>query len=110
MTEEKWKNILGHIKDNFKIEDEGNEYMEDEGGVDIDYVVFQGPLGKIRLEYVSKPVILDKKTTFSKRIGSETDVQYVYSQDKKSQKLNVYKWDEDGENWVEIDAENFKLE
>jgi len=107
MTPEKWKNITGNIKDSFKVEDEGKEHLDEEGGVDIEYIIFQGPLGKMRLEYIIKPVVIDKKTIYSRRIGSETKVDYVYSEDEKSHKLVAYKWDEDDENWAEIDGGMF---
>lgn len=107
MLEEKWQAVVGNIKDNFEVEDSGSEHIDEEGGIDVEYIVFQGPLGRMRLEFVSKPMVLDKKTNYSKRIGSETQVTYVYSEDEKSTKMIAYKWDESGENWVEIEAGNF---
>ncbi len=106
MTSEKWKNIIGNIKDNFNVLNEGSEHIEEEGGVDIEYIEFSGPLGKIRLEYVSKPIVLDKKTTYSRRIGSETKVEYVYS-NEKTQKLMAYKWNEIKKDWEEMDEKMF---
>lgn len=108
MLPEKWENIKGNIKDNFTVEDEGEQHLEEEGGIDIEYIVFQGPLGKMRLEFVSKPIVLDKKTNYSKRIGSETMVNYVYSEAEKSYNLTAYKWSDDDEEWVEIDASSFE--
>ena len=107
MQPEKWTIIKGNIKDNFKIEDEGSEHIDDEGGIDIEYIVFQSPLGKIRLEYITKPIVLDRKTTYSKRIGSETKIDYVYSNDEKSYKLDAYKWNDKAETWEEIDSSSF---
>ena len=107
MTKEKWDRIKGNILDNFEVLDKGAEHLEDEGGVDIDFIVFSGPLGKIRLEFVVKPVILDKKTTYSKRIGSETKVDYVYSETEKSEQLIAYKWNEDRDDWDEMDSGAF---
>ncbi len=107
MSPEKWKDIIGNIKDNFKVEDEGSTRLDEEGGVDIEYIEFEGPLGKMRLEFVVKPVILDKKTTYSRRIGSETAVDYVYSKDEESYKLIAYKWDEDRNDWMEVEAGMF---
>ena len=107
MRPEKWKDVVGNIKDNFQVEDEGSTHMEDEGGVDIEYIVFKGPLGKMRLEFITKPIVLDKKTTYSKRIGSETKVDYVYSEDEKTNTLKAYKWDEDSDGWIEMDAATF---
>lgn len=99
--------MIGNIKDNFEVEDEGSEHIDDQGGIDIDYIVFVGPLGRMKLEFVSKPVVLDKKTTYSRRIGSETAIDYVYSQDERSGQLMAYKWDENDEVWVEIEASKF---
>ncbi|MGM0495771.1 MAG: hypothetical protein ACQERX_03810 [Bacillota bacterium] len=107
MLEEKWKSVVGNIKDNFEVEDSGSEHIDEEGGIDVDYIVFQGPLGRMRLEFISKPVVLDKKTNYSKRIGSETQVTYVYSEEEKNTKMIAYKWDENDENWVEIEAGMF---
>ncbi|MFH1744553.1 MAG: hypothetical protein ABH881_00065 [bacterium] len=107
MQEEKWKNIVGNIKDNFEVEEHNTEHIEEEGGVDIEYIIFRGPLGRIRMEYISKPIVLDRKTTYSNRIGSGTKIDYVYSSDERSQKLETYKWDENEEKWVEMEAKNF---
>ena len=38
MTKEKWQTILGNIKDGFDVEDQGEEHIDDEGGVDIEGV------------------------------------------------------------------------
>jgi len=104
MTKEKWQNIIGNIKDNFKVEEDGKEHLEQEGGVDIEFIIFNSPLGRVRLELVCKPVILDKKTTYSKRIGAETKIDYVYSEDEKSSKMIAYKWSDDKDEWEEFDG------
>jgi len=107
MNQERWQEILGNIKDNFELEDEGKIHLDDEGGVDIEFAEFMGPLGKMRLEFISKPVVLDKKTIYSKRIGSETKVDYVYSEEEKSHQLIAYKWSDDQDDWVEVEAGAF---
>lgn len=107
MTPEKWQNIIGNVKDKFEVLENGSEHLEEEGGIDIEYIIFNGPLGKMRLEFVTKPVVIDKKTTYSNRIGSETKVDYVYSEAEKSHQLLTYKWDEAEDNWAEIDSANF---
>lgn len=109
MQPEKWQEIVGKIKDNFKVEESGREHLRDEGGGEIEYIVFNGPLGRLKLEFISRPVILDKKTKYSKRIGSSTVVDYVYSQEEKIHKLKVYKWDEALNDWQEIEAKKFNL-
>lgn len=105
MTKEKWQQILGNVLDTFEVEEHEKEHFDERGGVDIEYVIFSGPLGRVKLEFQEKPIILDKKTTYARRAGSETSVDYVYSDTEKSQKMNAYKWDEDKEDWTEIKAD-----
>lgn len=107
MTNERWQNIIGNIKDNFEVEEHGKKHEDEMGGTDIEFIIFKGPLGKMKLEFVSKPVVLDKKTTYSRRIGAGTQVDYVYSEDERSYKLRAYKWDEAREDWAEMEAGMF---
>ncbi|MCK4554017.1 hypothetical protein KAU19_03570 [Candidatus Parcubacteria bacterium] len=107
MSPEKWNNIVGQIEDNFEVEEKGKQHEDDMGGIDIEFVIFKGPLGRMKLEFVVKPVVLDKKTTYSRRIGAETKVDYVYSDTEKSHKMRAYKWDEGEERWAEMDARAF---
>jgi hypothetical protein len=64
-------------------------------------------LGRMRLELVTKPVVIDKKTTYSRRIGAETVVDYVYSPDERSTQLCVYRWSDADADWLEVDGSNF---
>ena len=108
MSPDKWNNIIGQIQDNFEVEEHDHRHEDEMGGVDIEFIVFQGPLGRIKLEFVSKPVVLDKKTIYSNRIGSGTKVDYIYSDTEKSHKMIAYKWDEGGDRWVEMDGRSFE--
>lgn len=108
MQPEKWVSIVGNIKDKFPVKEEGKEHFDDEGGVDLEFIEFEGPLGLMRLEHICRPIVLDKKTTYSRRIGSETKVDYVYSETEKSYVLNVYKWDDSQDDWVEVDGAMFE--
>lgn len=89
------------------MEDHQNEHLDEHGGTDIEFIIFKGPLGRVKLEFTTKPLVLDKKTTYSRRIGSETNVEYVYSEDEKTHKLMAYKWDDFQNDWVEIDPNSF---
>lgn len=102
MTNEKWIDILANIKEKFDIIEEGSEKIEDEGGVNIEFIIFKSPMGKIRLEFITKPVVLDKKVMFSNRIGSESKVEYIYSDNEYQNKLNAYKWNEKDDEWIEL--------
>jgi len=107
MNTDKWKDILANIKDNFEVEEAGEERSEEEGGADVEYIVFKGPLGRMKLEFVSRPIVVDKKVICSRRIGSEAKVDYIYSEDEKSTKFKAYKWDDGLDRWAEIDAGMF---
>jgi len=107
MTPEKWENLINNIKDEFEVEEHKNEHLDEHGGSDIEFIIFKGPLGRMKLEFITKPLILDKKTTYSRRIGSETAIEYIYSEDEKTHKLMAYKWDDFQNDWAEIDPNSF---
>ncbi|HTX86697.1 MAG TPA: hypothetical protein VMC41_01350 [Candidatus Nanoarchaeia archaeon] len=109
MTKEKWEAIKGKILDANQVIDKGTEHYDEEGGVDIDFIEFTSPLGKTRLEFVEKPIVLDKKTTYSHRGGSDTGVEYIYSSTEKSARLKIYRWDDSAGEWEEVNAEKFSL-
>ena len=106
MTIERWEDILSNIKDNLKVIEHNKEHLEEEGGVDIEYIIFEGPIGKMRLEFITRPLVLDKKVNYSNRIGSESKVDYIYSKDEKTHKFMAYKWKD--VDWVECSADNFQ--
>lgn len=109
MNPEKWEQIKGNVLDNMEVEESDSYILEEENEVKIEYIIFNSPLGRTKLEFVIKPLILDKKTIYSNRIGSETKVEYVYSDTEKTYRLNVYRWDGENDDWQEIDAKKFSL-
>jgi hypothetical protein len=109
MTKERWLEIKDLIKERFGKLEEGADSYEEQGGVEVSWLQFETPLGLIRLEYETKPVIIDKKTHGSNRMGSEAHVQYIYSPTEKNAKLYAYKYDEPSEDWQEIDLNQLAL-
>lgn len=109
MFPEKWQQIVGNIKDNFEVFEHEKQHLEKQGGIDVESIIFKGPLGKMKLEFIIKPVVLDRKTKYSNRLGAETVVEYVYSPDEKSHRLKAYKWDEAMGDWLEMEAKKFDL-
>ncbi len=108
MTEDKWEEIKEMVSKNFQvIENEVFELSGDQGEGTREDLVFDGPLGKIKLEMIVKPLVLDKKTHYSKRMGTSAKVDYVTSDTEKVRTLLAYKWDPAGENWVEMDTAQF---
>jgi hypothetical protein len=104
MTPERWQETVGQIKDSFGLTDQRTEDLtEEDGGGTVEIVEFKGPLGLMKLEFISQPLVLGKKTIGSKRIGSQTTVEYQYSDTEKTHRLKVSKYDENDGNWVEME-------
>jgi len=110
MTDDRWQEIKDMVKKNFSIaENQILDLPAEEGGGTKEEVIFNGPLGKMKLEYSIKPLVIDKKTTYSKRIGSETKVTYITSDIEKVRKMQAFKWDEPSQDWEKIVMDGFQL-
>lgn len=114
MTPEKWEEIRNNIKKNFTVEDEGREDLfvdTAEGQVkqgEAEYVIFQSPLGRTKLQIQKKPRLEEKKYHYSHRAGTAARVEYKFSEEETVYTLKAYKWDEGEDDWKEIDAKNFE--
>ncbi|MBU0648906.1 hypothetical protein KJ969_02285 [Patescibacteria group bacterium] len=107
MQDEKWEYIKGVAKDNFEIEEEGEEAIPDIPRSKLEWMIFKGPMGIVKIERATRPIVLDKKTLYSKRMGDTAAVEYVYSEDEYSHTFKAYLWQND--DWNEIDAKNLNL-
>jgi len=103
MIPEKWDEIKGMIKKNFEVFDSGKKEVEDKPEANLEFIEFDGPLGKMRLEYITSPKVLDKKTNYSNRIGGNVTVEYVYSENEMVHTLKAYKWDDNDDTWMEAE-------
>lgn len=110
MTKDRWLEIQDIVKDKFESIQTGQEFYEEEGGTTLDWLEFEGPLGLMRLEFETRPVVLDKKTHGSNRMGSEAHVQYIYSPTEKISKLYAFKFDENLDDWQEIDLSQLSFQ
>lgn len=102
MTDEKWGEIVGRIKDTFTVEQEYEEALEGEPGTRR-VIVFLSPSGKMKLEYVTTPVVVGTHGLGSKRIGSSATVAYDYSDTETKKSLAAFRWE--GDTWVEVQAD-----
>lgn len=106
MRDEKWQDTVSILKDKFTVLEEGKEDLPEEVGRGFrEFVIFNGPLGKMKIERTTRAVVLGKKTIGSRRMGSQASVEYLYSETEKSQKFKAYKWDEAQNDWAEITLE-----
>ncbi len=103
MIPDRWDEIKELVKNSFEVLNSGEEELEDIPNSKLEFVEFDAPIGKMRLEFITKPKVLDKKTLYSGRIGSDVKVEYVYSEDEMVYIFKAYKWDEDSDRWLEAD-------
>ncbi len=110
MTQEKWNELKVKIRTTFKEVQIFNDKLEEPEVGERETVLFAGPLGELKLEYLTRPVVIDKRTHGSRRIGSVPEVEYIYSPDEFSRTLKAYKWDDSQDDWLEINMkESFSL-
>lgn len=113
MDVDKWEQLKQTLRSKFEVEEEITEDLTvatSEGEIKsgmADIVIFIAPLGKIKLAFESKPVVLDKKEIYSHQQGKSARTEYIFSDTEFSHKLRAYKWDEESEEWKEIDAGSF---
>ena len=70
-------------------------------------IIFPTPIGKVKLTRESKPVVLDKKMIYSHQQGKSARTEYTFSDTEFSHKIKAYKWDDNIDDWKEMDAGNF---
>jgi|SRR3989339_838470 len=103
MTKSRWQEIKAQLKKNFEIFD---EYQEDLDPGEAEIVEFAGPQGKMMAKFVTRPKVLDKKTTYSNRAGSGVRVDYVYSEEDFVTYLEAFVFSEERDEWQKLEIEN----
>jgi len=104
MTLDRWREIVDQIKDNFAVESFDRQSDEDGLGKR-ETLIFTNPLGRLKLEFAVRPKVIDKKVTYSNRIGSEVAVDYVYSPDEVICRLLAYRWSEADDDWLPLEGQ-----
>lgn len=105
MTRERWEGILDKITANFSDAEHSRHALDDGSGGMVEAVVFDSPIGKVKLEFTEKPRLLGEKTSYSKRIGGAVNVEKEYDTENTVCYLNAYKYNID--DWEEISASQF---
>jgi hypothetical protein len=102
MTDDKWLTILERVKEQFSVLDEGVEEFDDRPGT-MAFMTFVGPGDqKMRVERMVYPPVIGKNTSGSRRIGSDTRVEYQYSDTDMVDRLGVSRWSNADDAWVEV--------
>jgi hypothetical protein len=113
MTQEKWQEIKENVKKQFGIEEEGREDLiveTGEGAVkqgEAEFVIFEGPMGRMKLELQKKPRLEEKKFHYSHQQGQSARVEYKFSEDETVLTFKAYKWDDREDEWKEIESSSF---
>jgi hypothetical protein len=103
MNEERWEEVLRRLDKLFG-DLEFDEVEEAETQAVTETVVWTGPQGKMKLARTTRPLVVDKKTHFSNRIGGGTHVEYIYSKTETTSRVRLYRWVEPANDWEEVDA------
>lgn len=106
MNDDKWGILLDRIKDQFGVLEEGNELLEEIPNGSREFVVFNGPMGKMMLERVTKPLVVGEKSFGGSKYGAGSGIEKIYSEDEMVKTMRAYR-DEGGE-WVEMDKNAFR--
>lgn len=110
MNAELWGEILDRLEDQYgELEIEKlTDTREDDTGQklvsEIKRVEFETVQGKMRVELVTAPMILDKKTHYTHTAGARANVEYVLSDTEKTERIRAYRYDEDTDVWIEINT------
>lgn len=105
MNDDKWGTLLDRIQDQFGVLEEGDEALVDVSNGRREFVVFNGPMGKMMLERLTTPRVLGEKSFGGSKYGTGTGVEKIYSPDETVKTMRAYR-DDNGE-WVEIDKHTF---
>lgn len=102
MTDEKWQDLVGRIKDTFSLIDERTEPLMTGPG-EQQSVTFASPQGTMKLERIIRPILLDTHAIASKRIGSSATVKKEYSETETSSKVTLSV--QRGGEWMPVDLD-----
>lgn len=102
MHQRKWEKLVDQIDRMFGFIEHTTEDFP-ERHMTVETVVFEGASGRMMLERSVKPLVIDKVTRYSKRIGSESDIEYVYSEDEFVDTVKLFRWDKLAREWKQMD-------
>ena len=113
MDIDKWESLKEEISRKFKVIETKIEDLTahtQDGDVKsgtADILILETPMGQVKLAFETRPLVLDKKFISSHRAGQAARTEYTFSDTEFTHKLVASKWDDDMEEWKEIDAGNF---
>lgn len=104
MNDQRWEEIKTLLTEKFVITEHDEEEFVDPPGR-AEWFIFEGPMGKMKLERTQQPRVIDRKITSARRIGAAVKEEKIYSADEFNSFLRAYVL-RNGE-WKEIDPHLF---
>ena len=105
MNDSKWAEVLDKVESQFEIEDQGVESLAEVPGGTMEFVVFNSPMGRMRLARETRPRVEQTKAIGGSKYGAGSMIEKVYSDTEVVHRFLAWK-EVDGE-WEAIDAESF---
>ncbi|MFH1766553.1 MAG: hypothetical protein ABH826_00450 [Patescibacteria group bacterium] len=110
MNDEKWGQVIDMVEGSFEVEERDKyELDQDQGGGKAEYIIFQGPQGKMKLVREQKPKMIGRKVISSHRIGGASHEEFQYSDSEIIDKISAYLWNEQQQDWQPIDSDIIKV-
>lgn len=107
MHDDKWKDTLDRISERFDILEQGSEPLPEYPNGKREFIVFTSPLGKVRLERITKPRTIGERAVTSRRIGGATKVESLYDLHDFVHFIRAQRWNDSTNVWQDIDASGF---
>lgn len=100
MNQDKWNIILENIERQFKVLDRG---ADENNGTKIEWIEFENPKGRMKLEWVEKPRVMGLETRYSRRAGTSAgNVKQVESKSETVNFVRAYIFSEEKNDWEEM--------
>ncbi len=114
MNPNKWEQLVYLAEEKFGIESKEVEEIV----VDVNHqgekikgekeiIEFESPVGRMRMEKITKPRVIDKNIKRAKRAGSRASVDLIYSDKETVSEMSVYKKNNQNE-WEKIKPDDLK--
>lgn len=105
--ESRWKKLYEKISDEFGIEEESSRKLRLMRGTGAyrDAITFSTPRGRMKLERTVKPKVVDVKFHFSRKTNRGSYQEVEYSPTEIVEIIKLYRWDNLGNRWREVDIE-----
>lgn len=115
MNDEKWDDLKENLREKFpdlkeKTEDASRE--DDMGNLvegKKEIFEFKSELGEIRIERLTRPRIIDKKSHYNRTAMGKAQIEYILDPEEKTHKITVYKKDDITGNWQPMELPTERL-